>query len=223
MTDFSVPAVLATLTSLDDPRMRAVNEAHGDDHGVNLGQLRALAKEIKTNHDLARELWATDNTAAQLLSLLICRPKSFSLEELDTMMRQARSPKVQDWFVNYVVKKSAHTEACRVAWFDDANPVVAATAWELTSTRVVKNPDGLDLSGLLDQIEAQMKDAPSRLQWAMNTCLAKTGIEHPELRDRALAIGERLGVLKDYPTPPNCTSPYAPLWINEMVRRQHKA
>jgi hypothetical protein len=26
-------------------------------------------------------------------------------------------------------------------------------------------------------------------------------------------------VLKDYPTPPNCTSPYAPVWIEEIVRR----
>ena len=38
-------------------------------------------------------------------------------------------------------------------------------------------------------------------------------------RDRAKDIGERLEVLKDYPTPPNCTSPFAPLWIDEMVRR----
>ena len=66
-----------------------------------------------------------------------------------------------------------------------------------------------------------MKDAPDRLQWAMNNCLAQIGIEHPEHRARALDIGERLEVLKDYPTPPNCTSPFAPIWINEMVRRQH--
>ena len=50
--------------------------------------------------------------------------------------------------------------------------------------------------------------------------LAQIGIEHPEHRARALAIGERLEVLKDYPTSPGCTSPYAPDWINEMVRRK---
>jgi 3-methyladenine DNA glycosylase AlkD len=68
-----------------------------------------------------------------------------------------------------------------------------------------------------------MKDAPERLQWAMNNTLAHIGIHHPEHRVRALAIGERLEVLKDYPTPPNCTSPYAPTWIAEMVRRQEAA
>lgn len=44
----------------------------------------------------------------------------------------------------------------------------------------------------------------------MNHCLAQIGIEHPALRARAIDIGERLRVLEDYPTPPNCTSPYAP-------------
>lgn len=54
----------------------------------------------------------------------------------------------------------------------------------------------------------------------MNTCLAQIGIENPELRGRALEIGERLEVLKDYPTSPGCTSPYAPIWITEMVSRR---
>jgi 3-methyladenine DNA glycosylase AlkD len=68
-----------------------------------------------------------------------------------------------------------------------------------------------------------MADAPDRLQWAMNSCLAQIGITHPAHRARAIAIGERLRVLEDYPTPPNCTSPYAPVWIAEMVRRQDAA
>ena len=46
---------------------------------------------------------------------------------------------------------------------------------------------------------------------------------HPEHRGRALSIGERLEVLKDYPTPPGCTSPFAPIWITEIVRRQSLA
>ena len=45
-------------------------------------------------------------------------------------------------------------------------------------------------------------------------------VAETEHRARAVAIGERLEVLKDYPTPPNCTSPFAPTWINEIVRRQ---
>ena len=46
-------SVLAELAALEDPRMREVNERHGDDHGVNLTKLRAVAKSLKTDHDLA--------------------------------------------------------------------------------------------------------------------------------------------------------------------------
>ena len=136
------------------------------------------------------------------------------------MLRQARAPKVHDWLVGYVAKKSPHVEELRLVWLADADPVVASAGWALTTERVRKRPEGLDLPGLLDVVEAEMKDAPDRLQWAMNECLAQIGITHPALRSRALEIGERLGVLKNYPTPPNCTSPYAPVWIAEMVRRQ---
>ncbi|WP_255952448.1 DNA alkylation repair protein [Streptomyces odontomachi] len=211
---------MAELAALEDPKIRAVNERHGDHHGVNLSKLRALAKRLKTQQDLACRLWATDDDAARLLALLVCRPKAFERAELDTMLREARTPKVHDWLVNYVVKKSPHAEELRLAWFADPDPVVASAGWALTTERVAKRPEGLDLSGLLDIVETQMKDAPEHLQWAMNHCLAQIGIDHAEHRARAIDIGERLEVLKDYPTSPGCTSPFAPVWITEMVRRQ---
>ncbi|MGW8764350.1 DNA alkylation repair protein [Streptomyces sp. NPDC055815] len=211
---------MAELAELDDPKAREVNERHGDDHGVNLGKLRALAKRLRTQQELAVRLWETDDTAARLLSLLVCRPKAFARDDLDRMVREARAPKVHDWLVNYVVKKSPHAEELRLAWLADPDPVVASAGWALTTARVAKQPEGLDLPGLLDVIEAEMKDASDRLQWAMNHCLAQIGIEHPEYRARAVGIGERLQVLKDYPTSPGCTSPYAPVWIGEMVRRK---
>jgi 3-methyladenine DNA glycosylase AlkD len=215
-----VDELMAELAALEDPKIRAVNEKHGDDHGVNLTKLRAVAKRLKTQQDLARELWATGDTAARLLALLICRPKAFERDELDAMLRDARTPKVHDWLVNYVVKKHPQAEELRLAWIADPDPVTASAGWALTSERVAKRPEGLDLPRLLEVIEAEMKDAPDRLQWAMNQCLAQIGISHADLRERAIAIGERLEVLKDYPTPPNCTSPYAPIWIEEIVRRQ---
>lgn len=220
MPETTVAEVLAELTALADPKIREVNEKHGDDHSVNLGRLRAVAKRLKTQHELAHRLWQTEDTAARLLALLICRPKAFERDELDRMVREARTPKVHDWLVNYVVKKSPHAEELRGAWSADPDPVVASAGWALTTDRVAKKPEGLDLAGLLDVIEAEMKDAPARLQWAMNHCLAQIGIEHAEHRARAIDIGERLRVLEDYPTPPNCTSPFAPSWITEMVRRK---
>ena len=218
----TVDTVLAQLDELADPKILHVNERHGDDHAVNLTKLRAIAKAIKTDPILARELWATDDSAAKLVAILISKPKDYTATELDAMLRSARTRKVHDWLVGYIVSKSPQLEELRLVWLADPDPVIASAGWDLTAHRVNKKPEGLDLPGLLDTIEQQMKDAPDRLQWAMNTCLAQIGIAHPSLRERAIAIGEKLEVLKDYPTPPNCTSPYAPIWIAEIVRRQEE-
>ncbi|MBS1672949.1 MAG: DNA alkylation repair protein [Actinobacteria bacterium] len=211
---------LADLAALEDPKARAINERHGDAHGVNLTRMRGLAKSIGADPDLARELYDDGDVAGQLLGILLAKPRTLSADDLDTMVRTTQSSKAHDWVVAYLVKKSPHAEELRERWFEDPDPDARAAAWSLTSVRVAKSPDGLDLDALLDRIERELAGAPSREQWAMNETLAYIGIHHPALRERAVAIGERLQVLADYPVPPNCTSPFAPLWIAEMVRRQ---
>ncbi len=214
--------VLGELAALEDPKMREANERRGDDHGVNLSHLRALAKRLKTRHELALELWATGDTAARLLATLICRPKALSAAELDAMVREIRSPKLLDWLIVNVVKPGRHAEELRLIW-KDGEDLVGRAGWSLTTDRVVRKADGLDLEALLDQIEAELKQAPEHKQWTMNHCLAEIGIHHPALRQRAVRIGERLAVHIDYPASPGCTPPYVPLWIAEMVRRREAA
>jgi 3-methyladenine DNA glycosylase AlkD len=218
-TSAAVNEILAELAALEDPKARAVNERNGDDHGVNLTRLRAIAKRLKIQHELAIELWATGDTAARLLATLICRPKQFSADELDAMIRDIRSPKLLDWLIVNVVRPGKHAEELRLRWKDGDN-LVGRAGWDLTMERVIKSADGLDLTGLMDQIERELTQAPEHKQWAMNHCLAEIGIFHAEHRQRAIAIGERLKVHIDYPASPGCTPPYVPLWIDEMVRRR---
>lgn len=220
-TNSDLKKVIRELAALEDPKIREVNERQGDDHGVNLGRLRELAKRLKTQHEIAVELWVTGDTAARLLATLMCKPKAFSAAELDAMVREIRSPKLLDWFIVNVVKSSRHAEELRIKW-KDGRDLVGRAGWSLTVDRVVKDAAGLDLDALLDQIEKEMKQAPLRKQWAMNQCLAEIGIHHDRLRARAIKIGKRLAVLIDYPASPGCTPPYAPTWIAEMVRRQEK-
>ena len=73
---------------------------------------------------------------------------------------------------------------------------------------------------MLDRIEKEMPAAVPEVQWTMNMCLAEIGIHNPKLRKRAIAIGEKLGIYRDYPVSKGCTSPFAPIWIDYMVKRQ---
>lgn len=219
----TVNDVLKRLEELGSESVRVRNKKRGAgdaQFGVMLGDIRKVAKEVGRDHDLALELWATENVDARLVAILLLEPKRLSSEELDTLIRSAGFVQVFDWLDSYVVRKHPDKEALRQRWMVDDDSWAARAGWSLTAQRIQKDPDGLDLTGLLDRIETELATAAPEPQWTMNHALAAMGIHHAEHRDRAMAIGETLGIYRDYPVPKGCTSPFAPLWIAEMVRRQ---
>lgn len=219
----TIDETLAQLEFLGHEKVRAQNIKNGADHnqfGVRLGDIRKLAKKIKTNHELAIALWDTGNIDARLLAILLIKPKILSRDEIDLMVRSVNFVQVADWLISYVVKVHLDKESLRQSWMNDDNPWAARAGWSLTSERIDKGAEGLDLPALLDRIESEMKNAAPEVQWTMNFCLAGIGIHFPELRPRAIALGEKLGIYRDYPVSKGCTSPFAPIWINEMVSRQ---
>lgn len=214
---------LAQLESLGHEKVRAQNSKSGagtNQFGVLRGDVRKLAAKIKNDHELAIQLWATGNIDAQFLAILLIKPKDLSRDEVDGMMRSIDFAQVADWFISHIISKHPDKEILRQGWMADGDPWAGRAGWALTSERISKSPDGIDLPALLDRIESDMKDAAPVVQWTMNNCLAGIGIHFPEHRQRALAIGEALGIYRDYPVSKGCTSPFAPIWINEMVSRQ---
>ena len=214
---------LAKLKALGDEKRRAHNVKNGagkNQFGVPHGDIRTLAKKIKTNHELAMALWKTGNIDAQLLAILLMKPTSLSGDEMDRMVRSVSFVHVADWLQSYVVKLHPDNETLRKQWMADDDPWAGRAGWALTAGRVAKSAEGLDLPALLDRIESEIGDAAPEVQWTMNCALAEIGIHFPKHRKRAIAIGETLGIYRDYPCSKGCTSPFAPIWINEMVRRQ---
>ena len=214
---------LEQLQALGNDRMRAQNRKNGagdNQFGVRLGDIRKVAKKAKTDHALALALWETGNVDARLLATLVIHPAELSAAELDAMVRSLDFAHLADWLIAYVVKNHPEKEALRQAWMADADPWAARAGWALTSERIGRSPEGLDLAALLDRIESELGGAAPEVQWTMNFCLAGVGIHHPEHRQRALAMGEALGIYRDYLVSKGCTSPFAPIWIAEMVRRQ---
>lgn len=204
--------------------MMALNIKNGatasNQFGVKMGDIRSLAKKIKTDHELALELWQTKNIDARLLAILILKPKELSVKVLDDMVKEIDFPQVADWFNSYVLKDHPEKELLREEWLNSDSKWAARSGWSLTAGRIARDVEGLNLGEILDRIESEMSNAAPEVQWTMNTALAQVGINFPEHRKRALEIGEKLGIYRDYPVSKGCTSPFAPIWINEMVRRQ---
>ncbi|MES2627668.1 MAG: DNA alkylation repair protein [Bacteroidota bacterium] len=215
---------LSQLEALGNETTRKHNLKFGagnNQYGVKMGDIRALAKKLKTNHELAVELWQTGNIDARYLACLIVDQKKLSLAELETMVRSETFPHVADCLYANVIKTWPESESFRQKWVDSDDKMLARAGWGLTTGAVNRNPGALDLSALLDRLEKEMPLAPTEVQWTMNNTLAGIGINFAEHRERALTIGEKLGIYRDYPVSKGCTSPFAPIWITEMVKRQN--
>jgi 3-methyladenine DNA glycosylase AlkD len=224
----TVKEILAQLKSLGDDARRAHNTKAGapdNQFGVKLGDLRTLAKKIvaqksKTEQQLALDLWDTGNVDAQLLATLIIKPKSLSAGDLDKLTRSTTCAQVADWLNSYVVAQHPEKDALREKWMKAKDRWQARAGWHFTASRVNKGADDLNLPALLDRIEKEMLKAPPEVQWTMNNTLGAIGIHHPKLRKRAVAIGEKIGLYRDWPVSKGCIIPYVPVWVEAMVKRQ---
>ena len=219
----TVDEILSQLESLGDDARRKHNAKAGapdNQFGVKLGDLRAVARKLKTDHELALKLWDIGNVEAQLLATLIIKPGSLSADELDRLTRSTTCAQVADWLNSYVVAEHPEKESLREKWMKAKDRWAARAGWHFTASRVNKGGDGLDLPALLDRIDKEMPKAMPEVQWTMNNTLAAIGIHDAKLRKRAIAIGEKIGLYRDWPVSKGCTPPYVPVWVEAMVRRQ---
>ncbi len=220
----TVKEILAQLESLGDKARRAHNTKAGapdNQFGVKLGDIRVIANKLKSDHELALKLWETGNVEAQLLATLIIKPKALSADEVDKLTRSVTCAQVADWLNSYVVAQHPERETLREKWMKAKDRWAARAGWNFTASRVNKKDDkDLDLPALLDRIEKEMPKAKPEVQWTMNNTLAAIGIHHPKLRKRAVAMGEKIGLYRDWPVSKGCTIPYVPVWVEEMVKRQ---
>jgi 3-methyladenine DNA glycosylase AlkD len=179
-----------------------------------------VAKKIKTDHQLALELWDTGNVDAQLLATLIIKPNLLSADELDTMTRSTTCAQAAEWMNAYVVAQHPEKELLREKWMNAKDRWAARAGWHLTASRVNNDAVGLDLAALLDRIEKEMPKAAPEVQWTMNNTLGAIGIKHAAHRRRAIAIGKKIGLYRDWPVSKGCTPPYVPVWVEAMVKRK---
>lgn len=228
----TIKEVLAQLESLGDESRRKYNAKTGPDgipgvppdkqYGVKTGDLRKLAKKIKSNHDLALQLWKTGNIDAQMLAILIMDHKQLTAKQLDTMVREARFGWVAEWLQSYIIKEQppAEKEKLREKWMkkSEKDSWAARAGWHLTASNINQGNDGVDVEALLDRIEKEMPKAAPETKWTMNNTLGAIAIKHAKHRKRAIAIGEKIGLYKDWPVSKGCTIPYVPVWVDAMVK-----
>lgn len=221
MTKNEMIAILSDLGNEKRKQMYIKNGASENTYGVLLGELRKLAKQVGTNHELALELWQSGNTDAQWLACMLFDAKKLSLDEVRGMVSQLTYSDIIDKFVSEVVYNHKEADILAKEWSASSKDNLGRAGWNLIVHKISEGKStNVALEELITMIEAQLQTATPGKQWAMNHALCEIGIRHPQFTERCITLGETLGVYRDMKVSKGCTSAFAPNWIAAGIRKR---
>src|SRR5690606_24542584 len=196
---------------------------------TKLGDVRAIAKEVKKNHDLAMELWSSKHFSARQLAILIMDKKHLTADVIDRLMQDMyQHPEKErlqliDWFMVNQLAKDKKTIALMESWEDSPSPLQRRVYWyyqaRLRWTGQTPPPNSEEL---LRKIENKIVEEEPEVQWAMNFTAAQIGIFEEQYRQRCIRLGEQTGLYKDEMVAKNCTPNYLPDFIAIQVAKLNK-
>lgn len=193
---------------------------------TTLGALRALAKVIKTDHELALELWSTEAVPARQLAILIMDKKRMSQDLVDTLDQdvQVHDPddrlRLFDWLLANQLAKTKGGKTLLESWESSPSPLQRRLFWyHQARLRWTGQSPPANTEELLRALEARMADEEPEVQWAMNFTAGQIGTYDPQHRSRCIALGEKTGLFRDEVVAKGCTPNYLPEFIPIQVAK----
>lgn len=168
--------------------------------GVKMGDVRKLAKQIKTDQRLAEELYATLNLDAMMLAGMIADVRQMSVDNLDRWVSQAYCAMISERSVGPLA--ALHPQRFEIAakWIESPHEQTACAGFTVYGMLYSHFPDEqLDLDqvkSVVDTIERRIQSEPTYLQNAMNNCLIMIGIYVLPLTSYCLEVSRRIGYVK---------------------------
>lgn len=194
-----------------------------------LGDLKKIGKEIKKDHDLALELWSTEEYYPRLLAILIMDKNLFTQEFIDKLATDMSSHafdqrnQLADWLLANQLMKAKKTIAFIETWEHHPSPSLRRLFWYYQARLrwTGKTPPD-NTPDLLTSLEENMEKEAPEVQWAMNFSAGQIGVYEPAYRSQCIELGERLGLYKDEPVAKGCTPNYLPEFIRIESAKHNK-
>ncbi|HWL24238.1 MAG TPA: DNA alkylation repair protein [Ureibacillus sp.] len=194
---------------------------------TRLGELRKIAKDIKKDHELAMELWSTQQFLPRLLAILIMDKKLLSqdvLSKLDQGMQihtYNERNNLLDWFMANQLTKDKKLIALMESWENSSSTLQRRAFWYYQGRlRWTGQTPPDNTEDLLSKIEANIMQEEPEVQWAMNFTAGWIGVYDEKYRARCTKIGEDTGLYKDDMVSKGCTPNYLPEFIRIEVNKR---
>lgn len=200
------------------------------DDNTKLGDLRKIAAQIKTDHDLALELWSTGMFMHRLLSILIMDKKMLSQSAIDSLDKDMQlhpyddRNQLMDWLMANQLSKDRKLIALMESWKDSPSSLQRRTYWYYQARlRWMGQKPHDNAAVLLESIERDIAQEQPEVQWAMNFAAGWIGVFDETYRNRCIELGEKTGLYRDEIVHKGCTPQFLPSFISTEVSKRNKA
>jgi 3-methyladenine DNA glycosylase AlkD len=205
---------------------RKVYRRHGvgeNMYGVSVADLRLLARQIKTDHALAFQLWTTGNHDARILATLIADPTQFDAKTLDAWAKDLGNYVITDQFAGLVAQTSYRQKKAE-KWRTARGEWIGRAGWDLIGQLALREPTLPDsyFEPYLIEIEAGIHQQKNRVREAMNNVLIAIGTRNAALQEKALGVAQTIGPVEIDHGETNCKTPAAAEYILRTAAHRHK-
>lgn len=162
--------------------------------GSRLPDLRALAKRIGTDHELALQLWRSKVHEARILAPMVDDPAQVTEEQMEAWAKEFDSWDVVDGACCTLFDRTPHAWDKAVQWSEREEEFVKRAGFTLMACLAVhdkKSPDAR-FESLLPIIEREAGDRRNYVRKAVNWALRQIGKRNLRLNQQAIRTAERI-------------------------------
>ena len=212
---------MAELQLAGTTQNRKVYARHGVSEpmfGVSYANQAKLAKKLGIDHQLAQQLWASENHDARILACKIADAKQATDALLESWAADLDSYVLTDAFAAFAAASPLSARK-RNKWRNSKQEWVGAAGWLLIAIASRHTTvDDRAFAGLIAEIEASIHSAENRTRYAMNSALIAIGAR-PAFTKEAVAAAKRIGVVEVDHGQTGCKTPDAASYIRKIVER----
>jgi 3-methyladenine DNA glycosylase AlkD len=191
--------------------------------GVKVEYLKVIQKKVKTDYQLAKDLYATGNADAMYLAGLIADDAQMSKADLQTWLSNATSQNIVEYTVPWVATGSKYGYELALEWIDSPEENIAAAGWSTLANWVSLKPDNeLDIEALkklLQRVVQNINPASNRVRYTMNNFIICIGSYVTELNKEALEAAKKIGTVTVDKNGTACKTPDANEYIAKAISK----
>lgn len=162
--------------------------------GVRIPDLRAMAKEIGRNHDLAARLWRDGMRETMILATMIDEPAKVDKAQMEAWVTDFYDWEVCDQCIANLFEKTPFAASKAVEWSNRSEEFVKRAGFVLMARLAVsdkKAPDSMFVP-FFDLIERDSIDERNFVKKAVNWALRQIGKRNLNMNEAAVKCARRI-------------------------------